>query len=235
MHQNLHILIAVTSWCTNIPVPIYAPCIHQIITHLYCSTGHHQLSFCDPNKVSPFFPKNLPSDNPFWLASSAPVTISLCFICVTRQPRHPVMPKPGNEFSGIHYSGLVFRKKNTCSVNFFSILLPASISYEDLPVHNVSYVVVLKHFYEHAEWCCVLHATISVCWEADVFQNHREALPTTRHCNQTWFSGHLLVADGKCPHKRRNQIMYFQPTVHFHSSSQWSRVRWFSVATDLPC
>lgn len=129
MHQNLHILIAVTSWYTNIPVPIYAPCIHQIITHLYCSTGHHQLSFCDPNKVSPFFPKNLPSDNPFWLASSAPVTISLCFICVTRQPRHPVMPKPGNEFSGIHYSGLVFRKKNTCSVNFFSILLPASISY----------------------------------------------------------------------------------------------------------
>lgn len=111
MHQNLHILIAVTSWCTNIPVPIYAPCIHQIITHLYGSTGHHQLSFCDPNKVSPFFPKNLPSDNPFWLASSAPVTISLCFICVTRQPRHPVMPKPGNEFSGIHYSGLVFRKK----------------------------------------------------------------------------------------------------------------------------
>ena len=39
---------------------------------------------------------------PVWLAPLAPVTISLRFICVTRQPKHPVMPKPGNESSGIH-------------------------------------------------------------------------------------------------------------------------------------
>ena len=84
--------------------------------------------------VPPFLSEEPSIGQPFWLASSAPVTISLCFICVTRQPRHPVMPKPGNEFSGIHYSGLVY----TCSVNFFSILLPASISYEDLPVHNIT-------------------------------------------------------------------------------------------------
>ncbi len=79
MHQNLHILIAVTSSYTNIP--IYASCIRQMISHLYCSTGHYQLSFCDPTKASPFFSKNLLSDNPFgwhrWHLSRSPCVSSV--------------------------------------------------------------------------------------------------------------------------------------------------------------